>query len=159
MDLIAFGFKFYLPLPHHDQHWFLHLFDAIVVIGAFILALGAQVCRKHPSLEETELTRDREQGPLESVASLLIILRLWRVIKLVASLEEVQENEEEEEKIKKGKQEKVRRASEDSPVEEGGWESEREGWRAEVVRLRKRVRELEQRSDGEGGESEMEALR
>jgi len=42
-DLLAFGITYYLSLPHHAEHWFLHLFDAIVIIGAFILAVGAQV--------------------------------------------------------------------------------------------------------------------
>jgi len=59
-DLLAFGITYYLPLPHRAEHWFLHLFDAIVVIGAFILAVGAQVRSKsHASspFRYAELTR------------------------------------------------------------------------------------------------------
>ncbi|GAA5853567.1 hypothetical protein JCM3766R1_003131 [Sporobolomyces carnicolor] len=65
LNLVAFGVRYYLP---KTRHWFLHLFDAFVVTGAFVLSISAD-------------------GPFASVASLLIVLRLWRVLKLVVSLQ------------------------------------------------------------------------
>jgi len=63
LSIFAFGPKFYNPfgsVPHSG----LHLFDAFIIGTTFILEV---------------VLRGREQ----EVASLLIILRLWRLIKLV----------------------------------------------------------------------------
>ncbi|GAA5898957.1 uncharacterized protein JCM6883_003485 [Sporobolomyces salmoneus] len=84
LDLLAFGIAYYLP--RGSPHWFLHLCDALVVIGAFLLTVSSG-------------------GPLESVVSLLIVLRLWRILKLVLSLEvgkeEFTESREKRENMKR----------------------------------------------------------
>ncbi|GAA5868696.1 hypothetical protein JCM8547_003786 [Rhodosporidiobolus lusitaniae] len=103
LDLVAFGPAHYLTAKHH---W-LHLFDAIVVIVAFVLEVVLQ-------------------GPMSTVASLVIILRLWRIMKLLSSLE-VSLNEFEEEKAGPELPERIR------------WREERRKLRGEVDRLRKRL--------------------
>ncbi|GAA6061619.1 hypothetical protein JCM10212_000961 [Sporobolomyces blumeae] len=64
LNVLAFGFGFYSTV----RHWRLHIFDALVVVGAFALEAGAQ-------------------GPPANLASLLIVLMLWRVIKLFDTVE------------------------------------------------------------------------
>lgn len=87
LNLVAFGVRYYLP---KTRHWFLHLFDAFVVTGAFVLSISADV-NKTLALAPLRTTLipfvSFMQGPFASVASLLIVLRLWRVLKLVVSLQ------------------------------------------------------------------------
>ncbi|KAI8638872.1 hypothetical protein BD408DRAFT_422393 [Parasitella parasitica] len=59
--LIAFGPRYYLP---GWEHWKLHVFDASVVTTTLILEVGLK-------------------GKEREVAGLLIILRLWRVVKVI----------------------------------------------------------------------------
>jgi len=86
---------------------------------------------------------------------LLIVLRLWRILKLVLSLEIGKEELEEtgnlsrkedktEYKIQErsGLSRNVQTARERSEEEEG---TKEEDWKSEIRRLRKRVRELESR--------------
>lgn len=63
LTIYAFGFRFYNPVGP-VLHAGLHLFDAIVIVTTFIL-------------EAVLRGKERE------LAGLLIILRLWRLIKLV----------------------------------------------------------------------------
>ncbi|KIJ68981.1 hypothetical protein HYDPIDRAFT_23848 [Hydnomerulius pinastri MD-312] len=75
----AFGFRFYLPfsgVPHAP----LHLFDAIIIVTTFVLEFVLK-------------GRERE------LAGLLIILRLWRLVKLVGGIA-VGAGEVEEEVLK-----------------------------------------------------------
>jgi len=62
----AFGIKFYLPYFGHP-HALLHLFDAIIVVTTFVLEFVLK-------------GRERE------LAGLLVILRLWRLVKLVGGI-------------------------------------------------------------------------
>ncbi|CEP14111.1 hypothetical protein [Parasitella parasitica] len=59
--LIAFGPRYYLP---GWEHWKLHVFDAAVVTTTLVLEVGLK-------------------GKEREVAGLLIILRLWRVVKII----------------------------------------------------------------------------
>ncbi|KAL7332189.1 hypothetical protein PS15p_204268 [Mucor circinelloides] len=61
LSLVAFGPKYYLP---GWPHWKLHVFDATVVITTLVLEVGLK-------------------GKEREVAGLLIILRLWRVVKII----------------------------------------------------------------------------
>ncbi|KAL9537923.1 hypothetical protein MBANPS3_011344 [Mucor bainieri] len=61
LSLIAFGPKYYLP---GWPHWKLHVFDAAVVTTTLVLEVGLK-------------------GKEREVAGLLIILRLWRVVKII----------------------------------------------------------------------------
>ncbi|GAA5870025.1 hypothetical protein JCM16303_001876 [Sporobolomyces ruberrimus] len=136
MDLVAFGFKFYTP--RGSPQWLLHIFDSIIVIGAFVLAFGSK-------------------GPLESVVSLLIVLRLWKILKLVLSLEvgkgEFEEtgSQESEGSYEKRGVELRREAlgkvgtARDESEEETDSEptTKEEVLQGEVQRLRRRIRELE----------------
>jgi hypothetical protein len=63
LSLFAFGLRFYNPFGS-VPHAVLHLFDAFIILTTFILEV---------------VLRGREQ----ELASLLIILRLWRLVKLV----------------------------------------------------------------------------
>ncbi|KAG8217819.1 hypothetical protein J3R82DRAFT_5984 [Butyriboletus roseoflavus] len=66
LALWAFGIKFYLPLcgvPHAP----LHLFDAIIVLTTFVLEFVLK-------------------GKERELAELLVILRLWRLVKLVGGI-------------------------------------------------------------------------
>jgi len=63
LSLFAFGLRFYNPFGP-VPHAVLHLFDALIILTTFILEV---------------VLRGREQ----ELASLLIILRLWRLVKLV----------------------------------------------------------------------------
>lgn len=162
MDLVAFGFKFYTPggLPH----WLLHIFDSIIVIGAFVLAFGSKVrtiAREKRILAATctqlNVFRLVKQGPLESVVSLLIVLRLWKILKLVLSLEvgkgEFEEtgSQESEGSYEKRGVELRREAlgkvgtARDESEEETDSEptTKEEVLQGEVQRLRRRIRELE----------------
>lgn len=79
VTLWAMGFAYYNPLgpfPHAS----LHLFDALVIVGTFILEFVLK-------------GRERE------LAGLLIILRLWRLVKLVGGIA-VSAGELEEENAK-----------------------------------------------------------
>jgi hypothetical protein len=180
LDLVAFGIKYYIPFGSSDSpHWFLHSFDAVVVIGAFVLSIGANVSLPSFSLFSRDplatdwLPREpSEQGPLESVVSLLIVLRLWRILKLVLSIEVGNQELHETSKSLRarekqgstttattarrsldthgggegspGKRQYEGEESDSSEKEEGLGRVELE---EELVRLRKRVREME-RSKG-----------
>ncbi|KAH7889287.1 hypothetical protein F5I97DRAFT_1843068 [Phlebopus sp. FC_14] len=66
LALWAFGFRFYLPfsgIPHSP----LHLFDAVVIITTFVLEFILK-------------------GKERELAELIIILRLWRLVKLVGGV-------------------------------------------------------------------------
>ena len=63
LALFAFGPQFYNPFGQ-TLHASLHLFDAVIIIGTF-------------ALEAVLRGRERE------LAGLLILLRLWRLVKLV----------------------------------------------------------------------------
>ncbi|GAA5960123.1 hypothetical protein JCM21900_002410 [Sporobolomyces salmonicolor] len=123
LDLIAFGISHYTTATH----WPLHCFDAVVVVVAFVVEVGVK-------------------GPLEEIASLLIILRLWRLIKLVSTLEvgmtEYREQAGDLAEIE-AEREKERKA----------WAGERARWREKVEGLKRRVRALEGRREGDGGSS------
>ncbi|KAI8098664.1 uncharacterized protein BX664DRAFT_381349 [Halteromyces radiatus] len=61
LSFIAFGPKYYLP---GTEHWKLHIFDVTVVVSTFILDI---------------VLRGKER----EVAGLLIIFRLWRIVKVM----------------------------------------------------------------------------
>lgn len=68
LHIYTFGFKFYNPLAKNEKatvHSSLHFLDASVIIVTFILEVFLK-------------GRERE------LAGLLILLRLWRLIKLVS---------------------------------------------------------------------------
>jgi hypothetical protein len=90
----------------------------------------------------------------------LIVLRLWRILKLVLSLEIGKEELEEtgklsskgelvdhkaEKKVQEDKRESTRslQTERETSEEENGFKEE--DWKSEIRRLRKRVRELEDR--------------
>jgi voltage-gated hydrogen channel 1 len=60
LSIFAFGFRDYFKSKFH-------CFDALIIIASFIVDVLLQ-------------------GPLEEVASLIIILRLWRVVKIIEEL-------------------------------------------------------------------------
>ncbi|PCH38112.1 hypothetical protein WOLCODRAFT_96517 [Wolfiporia cocos MD-104 SS10] len=62
----AFGWRYYKP-GSHITHSSLHFFDAVVIITTFVLEV---------------VLRGRER----ELASLLIVLRLWRLVKLVQGI-------------------------------------------------------------------------
>ncbi|KAG0967714.1 hypothetical protein G6F31_003528 [Rhizopus arrhizus] len=64
LSLIAFGPKYYLP---GWPHWKLHVFDATVVITTFILEFILK-------------------GKEREVAGLLIVFRLWRIVKVIEAV-------------------------------------------------------------------------
>ncbi|KAG6903197.1 hypothetical protein C0995_002740 [Termitomyces sp. Mi166 len=66
LEIWAFGFNFYNPLGG-VIHAGLHLFDALIIIVTFVLEVGLK-------------GRERE------LAGLLIILRLWRLVKLMGGV-------------------------------------------------------------------------
>ncbi|GAA5892549.1 hypothetical protein JCM5296_006160 [Sporobolomyces johnsonii] len=121
LDLIAFG------IPHYTSatHWPLHCFDAVVVVVAFVVEIGVK-------------------GPLHEIASLLIVLRLWRLIKLVSTIEvgmtEYREQAGDIAEIEREREE-----------ERKAWEGERARWRKKVEGLRRRLRALEGRGKGDDG--------
>ncbi|RCI00852.1 hypothetical protein CU097_015003 [Rhizopus azygosporus] len=95
LSLIAFGPRYFLP---GWPHWKLHVFDAAVVITTFVLEIVLK-------------------GKEREVAGLLIIFRLWRVVKVIEAvvlsmsfthqeeLEKLKErNEELQEKLKQVEQ-------------------------------------------------------
>ncbi|CAO3607836.1 unnamed protein product [Cunninghamella blakesleeana] len=61
LSFVAFGPRFYLP---GTEHYKLHIFDVIVVVSTFVLEVVLR-------------GKDRE------VAGLLIMFRLWRVVKIM----------------------------------------------------------------------------
>ncbi|ORZ16286.1 hypothetical protein BCR42DRAFT_414731 [Absidia repens] len=61
LSFVAFGPRYYLP---GTEHWKLHIFDIVVVGATFILDI---------------VLRGRER----EVAGLLIIFRLWRIVKVM----------------------------------------------------------------------------
>jgi hypothetical protein len=63
LALFAFGVKYYNPLGRHP-HAVLHLFDALLIITTFVLEAALK-------------------GAERELAGLLIILRLWRLVKLI----------------------------------------------------------------------------
>lgn len=81
------------------------------------------------------------QGTEKQIASLITILRLWRLIKLVSSAEVSLTSYEE-----MSMYERERKAWE---VERKRWEREKRGLEREVRGLRRRVRELEDEDEGE----------
>jgi len=66
INIWAFGWKYYQP-GGRELHSSLHFFDAVVILTTFILEV---------------VLRGRER----ELASLLIILRLWRLVKLVQGI-------------------------------------------------------------------------
>ncbi|ORX51536.1 hypothetical protein DM01DRAFT_1079497 [Hesseltinella vesiculosa] len=64
LSLVAFGPQFYLP---GTEHWKLHVFDVVVVVSTFVLEI---------------VLRGKER----EVAGLLIILRLWRIVKVMEAV-------------------------------------------------------------------------
>jgi len=66
LSIYAFGFQFYNPFGS-VPHSVLHLFDAFIIMTTFILEV---------------VLKGREQ----ELASLLIIFRLWRLVKLVGGV-------------------------------------------------------------------------
>jgi len=66
LSIYAFGFTFYNPLGPMT-HGALHLFDAIIIVTTFVLEVAL---------------KGREQ----ELASLLIVFRLWRLVKLVGGV-------------------------------------------------------------------------
>lgn len=63
LSLFAFGFEFYNPFGGF-RHATLHLFDAIIIVATFVLEI---------------VLRGKER----ELAELLVLLRLWRLVKLV----------------------------------------------------------------------------
>ncbi|KAI8340059.1 hypothetical protein BC941DRAFT_371861 [Chlamydoabsidia padenii] len=61
LSLVAFGPQYYFP---GTEHWKLHLFDIVVVVSTFVLDI---------------VLRGKER----EVAGLLIIFRLWRIVKVM----------------------------------------------------------------------------
>ncbi|BGP23417.1 calcium channel [Rhodotorula toruloides] len=112
MDLTAFGPSYYLT----DRFHWLHSADAVVILVAFVLEVVLK-------------------GTEKQIASLITILRLWRLIKLVSSAE-VSLTEYEEMAV----YEREREAWEE---ERRGLEREKRGLEGEVRALRRRVREME----------------
>ncbi|KAG9019686.1 hypothetical protein FRB90_011495 [Tulasnella sp. 427] len=96
----AFGVEYYNPFCKVYPHSGFHLFDAVVIIGSFIVEVFLK-------------GRDRE------LASLIIVFRLWRIVKVVGGVA-VGVSEYNEEAVKELKRSQ-----------------------AEVNRLRTRVQELE----------------
>ncbi|KAI9307761.1 hypothetical protein BJ944DRAFT_228335 [Cunninghamella echinulata] len=87
LSFIAFGPRFYLP---GTEHWKLHIFDVVVVVSTFVLEV---------------ILRGKER----EAAGLLIIFRLWRIVKVMDAVikgfaysneEEMDELREEIEKLK-----------------------------------------------------------
>ncbi|EIM90134.1 uncharacterized protein STEHIDRAFT_137658 [Stereum hirsutum FP-91666 SS1] len=66
LALWAFGLSYYNPFGE-EPHSSLHLFDAVIIVTTFVLEVALR-------------GRERE------LASLLIILRLWRLVKLVGGV-------------------------------------------------------------------------
>ncbi|CAO3674847.1 unnamed protein product [Rhizopus stolonifer] len=64
LSLIAFGPKYYLP---GWPHWKLHVFDAAVVTTTFVLEFVLK-------------------GKEREVAGLLIVFRLWRIVKVIEAV-------------------------------------------------------------------------
>ncbi|BGP14535.1 hypothetical protein JCM10213v2_002484 [Rhodosporidiobolus nylandii] len=109
LDLLAFG-------PAHDlsvRHHWLHCFDALVVIVAFVLEIVLK-------------------GAEKDVASLVIILRLWRLVKLLSTLEVGRSEYEEQTEVSRERQQ---------------WEAEREKLSGEIWRLRRRLWRYEGREN------------
>uniref|UniRef100_A0A0K3CCC6 Voltage-gated hydrogen channel 1 n=1 Tax=Rhodotorula toruloides TaxID=5286 RepID=A0A0K3CCC6_RHOTO len=98
LDFTAFGPAYYLT---HRFHW-LHSADAVVILVAFVLEVVLK-------------------GTEKQIASLITILRLWRLIKLVSSAEVSLTSYEE-----MSMYERERKAWE---AERGEWEREKRGWR------------------------------
>ncbi|CAG8457736.1 2822_t:CDS:10 [Acaulospora colombiana] len=63
LNLFVFGNQYFSTGPH----WFIHLFDALVVIATFLLEIFLK-------------------GKEREVAGLLIIFRLWRLIKILSAV-------------------------------------------------------------------------
>jgi len=63
----SFGWRYYSPFSPIFQHSGFHLFDALIVLGTFIFEVAL---------------RGRE----EELAGLLVILRLWRIVKVVGGV-------------------------------------------------------------------------
>ncbi|CAG8511607.1 12926_t:CDS:2 [Acaulospora morrowiae] len=63
LNLFVFGVRYFLT----GSHWFIHLFDASVVIMTFLLELSLK-------------------GKEREVAGLLIVFRFWRLIKVLSSV-------------------------------------------------------------------------
>lgn len=63
----AFGWQFYWPASTVYPHPGFHLLDAVVIIGSVIIDLGLK-------------------GKDKELASLLIVFRLWRIVKVVGGV-------------------------------------------------------------------------
>ncbi|GAA6019464.1 hypothetical protein JCM10207_001398 [Rhodosporidiobolus poonsookiae] len=114
LDLVAFGPSHWISARHH---W-LHCFDSIVVIAAFTLEI-------------------LPESSLKTVASLLILLRLVRLIKLVVTLEVGTEEY---------------RDTQEKETEERLWRSERAQLVGQITSLRRRLQVLDSRA-GSGSDS------
>lgn len=71
LHLSVFGYKYYLSPSY--PHWFLHLLDAVVIMVTLVLeiVLGSA---------------DGEDSPEREVVGLLIVLRLWRIVKILEAV-------------------------------------------------------------------------
>ncbi|KAF5371325.1 hypothetical protein D9758_004163 [Tetrapyrgos nigripes] len=67
LHLIAFGFNYYNPFPGGVPHATLHLFDLVIIVGTFVLEIVLR-------------------GGEKELAGLLIVFRLWRLVKLVGGI-------------------------------------------------------------------------
>ncbi|KAL0482288.1 voltage-gated hydrogen channel [Acrasis kona] len=77
LKFVAFGFHYFFSA----NHWGLHLLDAIVVFASLGLEAGLH-------------------GKQREVAGLLILFRLWRIVKITASVAEgIGEHDEERMKV------------------------------------------------------------
>ncbi|KAG0021582.1 hypothetical protein BGZ81_008852 [Podila clonocystis] len=74
MKLFAFGPRYFW---HGTPHWVLHVFDAVVIMTSFVLEIVLR-------------------GVSQELSSLLIIFRLWRVVKLTGTVAIEVSNHEQE---------------------------------------------------------------
>jgi hypothetical protein len=66
LSIWAFGFRYYNPFGD-NPHASLHIFDAVIIIMTFVLEFVLK-------------------GKEKEVAGLLVVLRLWRLVKLVGGM-------------------------------------------------------------------------
>ncbi|KAK7470157.1 hypothetical protein VKT23_001595 [Stygiomarasmius scandens] len=67
LHIFAFGFNYYNPFPGGVPHASFHLFDLIVIVVTFVLEVVLR-------------------GGERELAGLLIVFRLWRLVKLVGGI-------------------------------------------------------------------------
>ncbi|GAA5967125.1 hypothetical protein JCM11641_000448 [Rhodosporidiobolus odoratus] len=117
LDLFGFGFAY---LFSSEDHW-LHCLDAIVVLGAFVLEVVLQ-------------------GPVRKVASLVILLRFWRLVKVVTALEVGTTEYDEQLELDEKRTDRER------------WQAEKGRLKGEMEGLRRRLERYEGRSRKRTGE-------